>query len=272
MPDSPMMRSLLLWGLAIAITLVSALYQRLTGPTYPVSGELIVNSHHIDYSLPRNHDSGVDAQISLRLPDRYRAILEWQRLNSGDRWQRLLFRPEGDSFVTVIPRQPPAGKVRYRVVIETPEGARLPFTHEPVVIRFKGAVPISVLIPHITFMFFSMLFAARTGLQAVLIRKRIFKLAITTTVLLFIGGLILGPIVQKYAFGAYWTGVPFGIDLTDNKTAIAFAFWIVALWRGRHEGKGRAWFIAAAVVHFAVYLIPHSLLGSELDYGAEGSG
>ena len=35
-----------------------------------------------------------------------------------------------------------------------------------------------------------------------------------------LGGMILGPIVQKYAFGAYWTGIPFGHDLTDAKNLV----------------------------------------------------
>jgi hypothetical protein len=42
--------------------------------------------------------------------------------------------------------------------------------------------------------------------------------------------------------------------------------WIVALWRGRDFNKGRKWFIIAAVLQLAVYLIPHSMFGSELDY------
>ena len=40
--------------------------------------------------------------------------------------------------------------------------------------------------------------------------------------------MILGPLTQYYAFGALWTGFPFGIDLTDNKTLIALIGWIIA--------------------------------------------
>jgi hypothetical protein len=86
--------------------------------------------------------------------------------------------------------------------------------------------------------------------------------------LIFVGGLILGPIVQKYAFGAFWTGWPLGHDLTDTKTAIAMVFWLVATWRSKKPGGGRAWIIAAALVTLLVYLIPHSAYGSELDYTA----
>jgi hypothetical protein len=72
--------------------------------------------------------------------------------------------------------------------------------------------------------------------------------------------------VQKFAFGAYWTGWPFGHDLTDNKTLVALLIWIVALIVQLRNKKGRAWVIAAAIILLAVYLIPHSVLGSEIDY------
>ena len=43
-------------------------------------------------------------------------------------------------------------------------------------------------------------------------------------------------------------------------------FWIVAVWRARNQAKGRIWIIIAAAALLLVYLIPHSVLGSELDY------
>jgi len=47
--------------------------------------------------------------------------------------------------------------------------------------------------------------------------------------------------------------------------------WLAAVWvmRGRDGGKrGRWWVIAATVLMFTVYMIPHSLRGSELDCSA----
>ncbi|MBK7710372.1 MAG: hypothetical protein IPJ37_05055 [Bacteroidales bacterium] len=77
--------------------------------------------------------------------------------------------------------------------------------------------------------------------------------------------MILGPLVQYYAFGDLWTGIPFGWDLTDNKTLIALIFWILAVIMNRK--KERPFYTAlAAVVLLLVYSIPHSLFGSQLDY------
>jgi Na+/melibiose symporter-like transporter len=88
-----------------------------------------------------------------------------------------------------------------------------------------------------------------------------------------VGGMILGPIVQKYAFGAFWTGFPLGYDLTDNKTLLMWLVWVGACgalglrWAGAtRERVGRAAVVVATVLMLAVYLVPHSMRGSQLDY------
>jgi hypothetical protein len=83
---------------------------------------------------------------------------------------------------------------------------------------------------------------------------------------LIFGGLILGPVVQKYAFDAYWTGFPFGHDLTDNKTAVAFIGWLIAFLMYKKSNQPKRWALFASILLLIVYLIPHSVLGSELDY------
>jgi hypothetical protein len=78
--------------------------------------------------------------------------------------------------------------------------------------------------------------------------------------------MILGPVVQKYAFDAYWTGWPFGTDLTDNKIAVAILSWIAAAVALKKSTNPKRWILAASLITLVVFLIPHSLLGSELDY------
>jgi hypothetical protein len=89
---------------------------------------------------------------------------------------------------------------------------------------------------------------------------------------------VLGPIDQKHAFGAYWTGGPCGEDLTDNKTLGMWLAWVAAVFvlgrrRDPADRVARWTTVAAAAVTIAVYLVPHSLRGSQLDYGKlEGGG
>ena len=96
------------------------------------------------------------------------------------------------------------------------------------------------------------------------------RLAWVTLGCLTIGGLFLGPVVQKYAFGAYWTGWPVGEDLTDTKKLVMWAGWALAvavLGLNRPINLGsRVAVLFAITVMIAVYLVPHSVRGSTLDY------
>jgi hypothetical protein len=115
-------------------------------------------------------------------------------------------------------------------------------------------------------MFLAMLFSNRAGIEALRPQSNPRTYALWTLALLFVGGIILGPIVQKLAFGVFWTGFPLGYDLTDNKTLIALIGWLAAVIAGRGGRPARWWVLGAAILLLVVYLIPHSLLGSELDY------
>ena len=166
----------------------------------------------------------------------------------------------------VLPHQPPAGKLIYRVHLNK-ENTSITITDgDGIVVRYKGDVPLFVLIPHVILMFGGMLLSVRAAFEVFNKNKNLKKLIFATVVFLFIGGFFLGPVVQKYAFDAYWTGWPFGNDLTDNKTALAIFSWILAAFMLKRSKHPERWAIAAAIITFAVYLIPHSVLGSELDY------
>jgi uncharacterized membrane protein len=139
--------------------------------------------------------------------------------------------------------------------------------------RFKGHVPLWILLPHVLAMFFAMLIGVRAALAAALGRSETRRASWIALLGITLGGMILGPLVQRCAFGAFWTGWPLGGDLTDNKTAAMWIAWIaaVALLQRRRNPSDRSARIAvilAAAVMLTVYVIPHSLRGSQLDHGA----
>lgn len=259
-------RSKLLWVLAFIMVAAAAVYQRMTGPTWPVRGRTSVAGLEVKYRLPRSQEGVRDAEVALPLPDRsVSGYVRMRRTPSHDEWRREPLERRGDLLIARIPHQPPAGKIMYQIFLEAGADA-VPLTREPVVMRYKGVVPLFILLPHVILMFVAMLFSTRCGLEALVRGPATAGLAFWTTVSLVAGGLILGPIVQKLAFGALWTGWPLGQDLTDNKTLAAALMWFLALWRLRKRPENVGWPLAASIVLMAVYLIPHSLLGSELDY------
>jgi len=264
------MRKTVLWILAFALTIGLAIYQKKTGPTWPLEGTLDTDTLHVAYSLDRSHGGEGDQEVTLHVVDGddLGGILYYKRFRTDDDWTAVTMQRMDTNLMGFLPHQPPAGKLAYYIELHHQgQMHRLPETGE-VVTRFKGDVPIYWLLPHIVLMFSALMLAVRTGL-GLLFREDIRRLVIIAFWLLFLGGMILGPIVQKYAFDAFWTGVPFGYDLTDNKTLIAFIFWGIAFFFTLRGGQ-RKWqtvsVLVAVVVMLAVYLIPHSTWGSEYDY------
>jgi hypothetical protein len=261
-----MKRTLILWGLAVLLTLASAVYQRWTGPSYPVTAKIRFAGQDFKAKLERSHSSSSDYLLEIPASDTaVSAVVHWRRYKSNDEWSSAPMHRANGKLSIALPKQPPAGKLMYKIeLVKNNASAFLPV--EPVVMRFRGDVPAGILIPHVILMFAMMLLSTRTGLEAFNPVPRYKLFTCWTVALVIIGGLIFGPLTQLYAFGELWTGIPFGHDLTDNKTLIAFLVWAAALVAVFKSKKPVYWIVAAAIITLIVFLIPHSVLGSELDY------
>lgn len=255
--------TIFLWVAAFILTLVLAVFQRVTGPTYPLIASESIKEKVISYRLLRSFTEFQPLPVQIQAPSEATAWLSYKRHKTADEWTEVAMKRQGEYLAGEIPGQPAAGKVEYTIRVQCDGENTLLNRGRSIVARFKGEVPTWLLISHVILMFLGILYAVRTALEALRKDGNFTRLALWTLVFVFIGGLVLGPIVQKYAFGSWWTGFPFGTDLTDNKTLIAFIAWLAAWFLKKHS---KWWLLAATILMIAVYLIPHSVMGSELDY------
>jgi hypothetical protein len=283
-----------LWVLAIVLAGAAMVYQRATGPTYPVKRTVTVAGKDYRYEFLRSHETtaGAPVQIVFRgKPPKVTGILWWRRYPTKDDFEPVAMQeeikhvikpkeqPQEEKILKArLPKQPAAGKIEYYVTLGTPEGQkRLPPGEQTVVLRYKDPVPNEVLIPHVTAMILVIIVGLRAALSALFDPATTRRYAWAALILMTLGGMTLGPLVQKYAFGEYWTGFPWGGDWTDNKMLFMWLAWLVACVvlgaANRPATKiGRATTVLAAVVMTVVYLIPHSMGGSQLDYSAVEKG
>jgi hypothetical protein len=277
------MKKFTIWVLAFIITIAAAYYQRKTGPTYPREIEASVNGTTYKLKLTRSLGLNERPEVKLAITDTtLKARLYYRKYRTNDQWNESNFRYkvypvnsfvmnkifkmyEEKGFFAELPVQPPAGKLEYYIDLTDSGGTRSLLKDNPVIVRFKGSVPAYILVPHILIMFLAMLFSTAAAFLALFRVPEFRKYSVWTLVLLVAGGMILGPIVQKYAFGDLWTGIPFGWDLTDNKTLIATIFWVLAVIMNRKKDTS-FYTVLAAVVLLLVFSIPHSMFGSELNY------
>ena len=262
------MKKFVYWLLAVVITLALSVYQRMTGPTYPKKITIELRGESFQIKLPRSgvqHDEivtlkGVPADYHTSLQEFKQPQMHYRRYQSADAYTTVDFSWKDESWKAALPVQPVAGKLQYYITI----GGKDYPADEPIVIRFRNDVPASILVPHILLMFAAMLFAVYTFLLVVTGRNYRRWLWITTATL-FVGGFILGPMVQHAAFGPWWAGFPYGTDLTDNKTLLSFLFFVAAL--ATLRWKFNKWVVGLAVLFMiAIFSIPHSAYGSEYDY------
>ncbi len=297
-----------LWVLAVVLMILAVTYQRNTGPTYPRKGVVEVQGQSYAYGLIRSDwsiASNEGAHVVVpELSPNSDGKLFWKRFRTSDEFTAIdmgheMAKPkrslleflvdlvrgrkdidEQPSLVGLLPAQPAAGKLEYYLLLTDEAGQehRIPeLAEENVVIRFKDHVPVGILLPHVLLMFFAVLIGMRSGLAALFAPSGMRISAWIALVLMTVGGMVLGPIVQKYAFGDYWTGWPFGGDWTDNKMLFMWLSWVFAVsiigFRPRRKDIiSRVIVVVAALVMTSVYLIPHSMGGSELNYEAVDEG
>jgi hypothetical protein len=259
------MRTVLFWSLAFIVTIAAIIYQRKTGPTYDKQTTVVVDEKKYSFDLVRSHGGKSDCPVVLQIPDEnVSGKIMYRQYPTNNEWKTIKMQRNNDLLSGNLPNLPPAGKYEYKVILKKNDNQYPLNKGEPVIIRFKGDVPASILVPHIVFMFLAMFLGNLAGIMALFKspKFRFFTKAAFFTLL--IGGMILGPWVQWHAFGEAWAGVPFAWDLTDNKTLVAFIFWLIALLTNRKKERP-AYVIVAAIVMLIVYSIPHSMYGSELN-------
>ncbi len=276
------MKRFLPWAAAAALTLACFAFQNRTGPTYPLEGKVETARGGVAFKFLRSEEIGTGLQIMLRdpVPEGLRAKVRFRRYRSSDGWRETPMEPGTFRFTrrgqaeevrgvgATLPSLPErAGKYEYLVLLDDGGGERSVTGDRPVHARYKAPVPHAVLLVHILVVFLSMMLALRTGMRA-LAGGEVRGLLRATVASLLLGAFVLGPIVQKYAFGVWWSGVPFGYDWTDNKVLVELVAWVAAaaVLRVRGPRAGRVAVVVATAVTLAVYLIPHSIFGSEYDY------
>lgn len=294
-----------MWTVTTVLTLGFLVWQKVSGPTYEVKVKSEVGGVAVRGELLRTHSINGDMPVVLNAGDPARgnpgllATVVWRRYPTSDAWERLPMTYAAGQFKAVLPRQPMAGKLEYTVEMQADPQLRDPayatgleagdikyFPPQkkgPAVARFKGDVPPLILILHVSFMILGMFFSTAAGFDALYRRGNLVTLSQLAFGFLLLGGCVLGPVVQKYAFDAYWTGWPNGGDWTDNKLAVGAVVWFLAMLLAgldaRKKGRQGAmeavrmyapaarWSaVVAMVAILVIYSIPHSIHGSTFDY------
>jgi hypothetical protein len=262
-----MKKTAIYWIIAVLITVLVAYYQRVTGPTHPVKDSVEIAGETTKLKFLRSHGGEGDGEIVFNIANQeVSGEITFRKYPTDEPWTTAAMVRDGETLTASLPHQPAAGKMEYYVSFSHGNDLTTLGEEQPIVFRFKGAVPAWLLIIHIAAMFFTFLFTTYSGILAFRKDDRFFKFLLIAILLLLVGGFFLGPWVQLYAFDEWWAGVPFGWDLTDNKTLLALLALGVAWLLNRKDQSKPIAVVIAVIIVLGVFLIPHSMFGSTLDH------
>ncbi len=260
------------WVLTILCTACLLVYQRVTGPTYPIRVHSQIGGAEVSGKLIRTHFTNGPASVEITAPQAKGSILIWRLYPTQNAWSETEMVRRGDVFSATLPQLPQAGKVEYYVKVTGPSGTGVTPAEGSAILRYKGETPAWLVVIHVLFMFLGPFFAFRAATGLLFGDKNPSKWLPALVFFLSVGGFILGPWMQLLSFGALWTGWPVGEDLTDTKTLIAIAGWIVAFVADHRQlSWNRYAFWGAMLIMLTVFIIPHSVRGSQIDWSKQSA-
>eukprot|EP00823_Brevimastigomonas_motovehiculus_P004484 TRINITY_DN2975_c0_g1_i1.p1 TRINITY_DN2975_c0_g1~~TRINITY_DN2975_c0_g1_i1.p1 ORF type:complete len:389 (-),score=99.10 TRINITY_DN2975_c0_g1_i1:57-1223(-) len=321
----------LLWAIAAIFLTIIGVLQVITGPSYPIKDTVSLGSTSIHYNLDRAHTGLTPHTVKISIADQsVMGVMRWRQHHSQTfEWNTTIRERNGDDLTASIPAQDYAVRCLYEIALMKEEQNReseresergrekeiegkiisIIIPDDPINIRWKDDLPDVVLIIHIIFMASAFLFSCRAALEMYYpfsTLKSSLIYSIITVILIIVGGFVMGPLVLHYCFHTWWTGIPIGWDITDNKTVVALVIWLIVLFitiyhyrrlssssspsasasssssgymsrvgEGEEEDDDyererkaklspvKGWYIFAGVLTFIVFIIPHSLFGTE---------
>jgi len=234
-------------------------------------------------------DVKIEAKITAPYtPESYSKKI-FYKIDNGA-YQSIDFMPEtvaqnpNPDFYAFIPAQEKGKRIYYYIIVEDGLANKLTLPDKiesvepPFMIKFKGEVPLVIVLGHVLgmlavlfFVFLALFFAIDifTGKDA--LKWLAFSISGAFISVCF-GGVVFGGLMTNYVLGGFWEAVPFGWDITDNKTFIFLLYWLfmLILAKGtvfkRDESfnllkpKSLAGFaIVGVLLTVLLYLVPHSV-------------
>lgn len=253
------------WFIALLITLSVAIFQFIMGSSYPLVTEVNTGKQRIECVLYRSFTGKNDCPIILPIGDiTVSGYLNYKIYQSDEKMSRIDFTREGDILTAKLPNQSPAGKLEYSVVLSK-EGKPIDVNDgKPIIIRFLGRVPVTILVLQSLFIFLALLLSNMTGMYAALGIKTYRLLIYITIASMMVALFLFQPLMHKYALNQWWTCFPNSRELGDNKILIALMVWILAMYLNFRKSR-RGVVVLAALASILILSIPHGFPGIQHD-------
>lgn len=97
------MKNFLFWTIAVIITIAAAMYQRTTGPTYPLRTKATVDATEYSFALKRSQTNTHPCMIKLEVPAEVSGTLHFRRFRTSDEWTSVVMKHDGEYLAGELP-------------------------------------------------------------------------------------------------------------------------------------------------------------------------
>src|SRR5210317_288238 len=113
------LKSVSFWIIALVLTIAAAIYQKKTGPTYPISGTVKFDNETISYKLIRTEEISKNQEftiITIKSSENITGKYKFRRVSSYDDWSYKKMERVNDTLYIKLPQlKELAGKYEYQV-------------------------------------------------------------------------------------------------------------------------------------------------------------
>lgn len=245
------------WLLAIVLTAYLAVLQLVMESSYPVVTEINTGKQKISLQLIRSFEGNGNCPVVFPIGDiAVKGYLLYNLKSDTLKRVKLDLTREGDKLTGHLPQQLPGTEMEYQVFLER-EKAQIEVNNgKPVVIKFKGKVPLYLILANAFCIVTVLLLSSLTGFYALFnVRSYRWMIYILLISSLFLS-LFLFPLVQKYALNS-WSYLP-KIWSLNTKILLTSLIWVITALLSLFMKKlRRIWLILASIITCVLFLIPH---------------
>jgi hypothetical protein len=237
-----MKKNLILWLGTFIITFLAGYLSNVTGPYYPVSGTIGINSKMVTFKFDKIYRGNDSCNVSIRSDVKnIKAFLLWKDfpantlsgLAFGNKivpvWQRYPMSDSGDLIKGHLPKHNPESRTAYRVELNYNGRQYLLPEDKPVTIKFLGYVNSGVMNIFYFVLFGGLILAVRTGLEAFNDNRRIGMYTIFALIFFFLYAVCLVPLKRTYELNAINHFVPQINSLITYQSVSLLLLWIIGL-------------------------------------------
>lgn len=255
------MKKTISWFISIVVTLSVVLFQFAMGISDPMEVRVNTGRQHIQLNLIRTYIGRSDCPIILQIGDiMVTGYMLYRTYPSNNEMTKIVFDRQGDRLIAKLPNQPPDGRLEYKVVLERENNTIYVNEGKPVIIRFLGKVPFSLVIVQSLLILCILILSTYSGILAGLgiktYRGMIYLIAFLLIGVVF----VVQPIMHNYSLNKWWTCMPNSWELGDNKLFIAMVLWLITIFYNFKKSRP-VLVIISSIFTVLLFSIPHGFPG-----------